>query len=254
MDFPKTILITGATSGIGRALALLYAKPGCHLFLTGRNKARLDEIEAQCKRQGATLETATLDVTEAAKLGEKILDWDQKMPIDLVIANAGISGGTGKSGGESTAQAEEIMFTNIQGVLNTVHPLIPRMVGRKSGQIALMSSMASFRAMPGAPAYSASKAAVRFYGEALRPLLAKENIGVSVICPGFIQTPMTDVNSFPMPFLMSAEKAANTIKTGLEKNKGRIAFPFPMHFLMWFLSVFPPFMTDWILARAPKKP
>lgn len=253
MDFPKTVLITGATSGIGRSLALTYARAGRHLLLTGRSAERLDAVAGQCRERGATVETAALDVTNAPALRRQLLDWDDKTPVDLVIANAGISGGTG-GGGESTEQADAIMATNVQGVLNTIHPLMPRMTARRRGHLALMGSMAGFRAMPGAPAYSASKAAVRFYGEALRPLLARDGVGVSVICPGFIETPMTDVNNFAMPFLMSAERAAEIIRKGIGRNCGRIAFPFPMHLLMWFLSVLPPFMTDWILVRAPKKP
>ncbi len=253
MSFPKTILITGATSGLGRALAVLYADKDRHLLLSGRNAERLAEVEKLCREKGATVECKALDITDSDLAKRQITQWDEKSPIDLVIANAGISGGTG-GGGESTVQAEEIMYTNILGVLNTIHPLIPRMIARKKGQIGIISSIASFRAMPGAPAYSTSKAAVRFYGEALRPLLARDGVKVSVICPGFIKTPMTDVNNFKMPFLMTAEKAANIIRRGLDQNRGRIAFPFPMYFIVWLLSILPPVMTDWILIRAPKKP
>ena len=121
------------------------------------------------------------------------------------------------------------------------------------GQIALMSSLAAFIGFPGAPAYSASKAAIRVYGEALRGALHADGIEVSVICPGFVDTPMTRVNDFPMPFLMTSEKAAAIIKRGLVANRGRIAFPFPMYFLVWLLSGLPPVLVNAMTRRLPEK-
>ncbi len=247
MKNPKTILITGASSGIGRALAELYADQGITLYLTGRDRERLTTVEIACQRKGASVRTATLGVTEAEALARQIEAWDDMAPIDLVIANAGISGGTASG-------FRDIMATNLDGTFNTVQPLIGRMQSRKRGQIALMSSMAGWRGMPNAPAYSTSKVAVRAYGEALRPLLKDDGIDVNVIFPGFIKTPLTDVNTFPMPFLMTTEKAATIIQRGLAANCARICFPWQMAIVARLIAALPLALGDAILSRAPKKP
>ncbi len=253
MKNPSRILITGASSGIGKGLALEYAAAGITLLLTGRHEARLEEVAAACRAKGAMVESCTTAITAAEDFQKQLLLWDAAAPIDLVIANAGISGGTGKSGGESDAQFREIMSTNLDGTFNTVNPLLPKFIARRRGQIALMSSMAGFRGMPNAPAYSVSKMAVRAYGEAMRPLLKSSGVELGVIFPGFIKTPLTDVNSFPMPFLMDAAAAAKFIRRGLEANKARIAFPWPMYLLSRLVAALPLSIGDFVLSKAPKK-
>lgn len=252
MRDPRVIFITGASSGIGEALALSFAAKGIRLLLTGRDATRLAQVAGRCRDQGADVVTTTIDVTDRVALGDWIAARDGEVPIDLVIANAGISAGTG-GGVETEAQARAIFATNLDGVLNSIHPLIPAMVARGRGQIALMSSLASFRGMAGAAAYCGSKAAVRVYGEALRGDLARHGVGVSVICPGFVISRMTAVNRFPMPFLMKGERAATIIRRGLAAGKGRVAFPFPTYAVSWLLGVLPPGLVDMILARAPRK-
>src|SRR5690606_20403163 len=127
-------------------------------------------------------------VTERERIARQLLAWDDAHEIHTVIANAGISGGMGKEGGETDAQFHAIMDTNVGGVLNTVLPLLPRMKARGRGHVVLMSSMAGFRGLPTAPAYSVSKNAVRAWGEALRPMMKKHGVHVSTIHPGFIRT------------------------------------------------------------------
>jgi short-subunit dehydrogenase len=249
MKKPETILITGASSGIGQALARAYAAPGIKLLLTGRDINRLSAIEKECREKGAFVETCSIPVTLKESFQKHITEWDDRMPIDLVIANAGISGGSAAGSG-----FDDIIDINLDGTFNTVQPLIPRMTARRRGQVALMSSMAGWRGMPNAPAYSTTKVAVRAYGEAIRPLLAKNNVRVSVIFPGFIKTPLTDANNFHMPFLISAEEAAEKIKSGLEKNCARIAFPWQMLFLSRLIAALPLWLGDIILMKAPKKP
>lgn len=253
MRDPGTVLITGASSGIGAALARHYAAPGVTLVLTGRDLDRLDVVADACDARGAEVRSATVDVTDRAFMADWIAGVDARTPVDLVVANAGISAGSGAGAGDDE-QARRIFATNLDGVLNTIHPLIPAMRGRRRGQIALMSSLASFRGMPGAAAYCASKAAVRVYGEALRGELAGDGIGVSVICPGFVRTPLTAVNTFRMPFLMDADRAARIIAGGLARNRGRIAFPWPTYSGAWILGSLAPGLTDRLLARAPRKP
>ncbi|HYC02538.1 MAG TPA: SDR family NAD(P)-dependent oxidoreductase [Azospirillaceae bacterium] len=252
MRDPRRILITGASSGIGEALALDYAAPGVSLLLTGRDSARLADVAARCRAKGAEAEGAVLDVTERERLAEWIMARDAAGPIDLVIANAGISAGTG-DGTESEEQARRIFQVNVDGVLNTLHPLVPAMRARRHGQLAIVSSVAGFRGFPGAPAYCGSKAAVRVYGEALRGDLAPFGIGVSVICPGFVRSRMTDVNKFRMPLLMDADRAAGIIRRGLAANRARIAFPFPTYAATWLLGLLPPFLTDPLLRLTPRK-
>lgn len=247
------IVITGASSGIGRALAEAYAAPSVSLGLIGRDAVRLAEVADVCRARGATVDTVSLDVRDRTQVAGWLTAFDTAAPIDLLIANAGISAGTGGMLGESPKQAQKIFAVNMDGVLNTLHPIIPRMIARKRGQLALMSSLAGFRGMPGAPAYSASKGVVRLYGEGLRGDLARHNIKVSVICPGFIRTPMTAVNNFPMPFIMDVNKAALRIIGGLARNQGRIAFPRRLYAFVWLLMALPAWLSDLILAQAPKK-
>lgn len=253
MKKPRNIVITGASSGLGAALAAHYATSGTQLHLQGRDEKRLETVAQSCRAKGATVNAAVLDVTDANAMQRWLEQADEATPVDLVIANAGISAGTGKIG-ESAEQLRRIFSTNIDGTINTLQPLIPRMVARKRGQMAVMSSLAGLRGMPSCPSYSASKACVRIYGESLRGWLGAQGVEVSVICPGYIKTPMTEVNNFPMPFLMTAEKAAEKIAHGLEHNQSRIAFPLALYLPLWLITCLPVALTDPFFARLPAKP
>lgn len=251
MKKPKTIIITGASSGIGEALAYTYADKGISLYLTGRNEERLQIVAQACEEKGASVYSKVIDVTDRQGMQAWL---DEIGTIDLVIANAGISGGTsGVMAGEPLSQAREIFDVNLTGVLNTIESVLNDMIERGKGQIAIMSSLAGYRGWPTAPAYSASKGAVRFYGEALRGSIKRTGVEVNVICPGFVTSRMTDQNDFSMPFKMNADKAAQIIKNGLEKNKGRIAFPFPVLFVSWFLSILPDCLAQRLMAGFPAK-
>lgn len=264
MISPTSVLITGASSGIGATLALAYAEPGRRLALAGRNPARLSAVAEQCRNAGATVATRLVDVTDRDTMESWIEDMAATERLDLVIANAGISGGPGDSKEEGADQVRRIFAVNVGGVLNTVLPAIPVLYRQTPvivagsspwrGQIAIISSLAGLRGFPGAPAYSASKAAVKAWGEGLRPALARDQIAVTVVCPGFIRTPMTAGNPFPMPFLMDAEPAATLIKKRLMRNPARIAFPFPLYALGRIVSALPPSWIDPFLSRLPEKP
>lgn len=250
---PHAIVITGASSGIGRALAEEYAAPGVFLALTGRDAARLREVAVACRDKGAEVAERIIDVTDADAMAAWLLAMDEARSIDLVVANAGISAGTAGQAGESADQTRRIMAVNVDGVMNTVLPLLPRFRARRSGQVALVSSMAAFRGFPGAPAYCASKAAVKVWGEALRGWLAPEGIRVSVICPGFVESRITARNDFPMPFFMDASRAARIIRRGLGRNRGRIAFPLPMYMASWLVGSLPDAVVEAITRHLPKK-
>lgn len=249
---PQSILITGASSGLGSALALAYAAPGRRLALGGRDLARLETVAADCRARGAAVTVVRCDVADRDAMRRWIETADDEAPLDLVIANAGVSAGTG-GGWESEDQARRIFGVNLDGVLNTLHPAMERMIPRRHGQIALMASLAGFRGYPGAPAYSASKAAVKAYGEALRIDLKPHTIAANVICPGFVATPMTAVNRFRMPMLMTADRAARIIVRGLAGNRARIAFPFPLYFMTWLAATLPCWLADALLGRLPAK-
>ncbi len=236
-DNPGHILITGASSGIGAALAIAYAGPKRRLSLGGRDDARLNAIAESCRANGATCETYKLDVTDRDGMATWLAAADSERALDLVIANAGISGGTIKLGNAPDASDAEIFATNVDGVVNSVEPVLARMLARNAGQIAIVSSLASFRAFGEAPAYCASKAAVRYYGEGLQRAHRRSAVGISVICPGFVRSPMTDANNFHMPMLMEAEKAAQRIMRGLAAGKSRIAFPLPLYLGVRMLSL-----------------
>jgi len=252
MRDPRHVLITGASSGIGAALAEEYASPGRRLTLSGRHPGRLAEIAARCRAKGATVGELVLDITDSAAAAEHLCAVDDELPFDLIVANAGISGGT-YGGNETAEQVRAIFATNVDGVLNTVLPLLPRLEQRRRGQVALMASLAGHRGFPGAPAYCGSKAAIKVWGEGLRGQMAASNVEVSVILPGYIKTPMTDANDFPMPFLMPAERAARLIRRRLAGNAARIAFPWPTAAMAWLIGALSPCLTDPLLQRLPKK-
>lgn len=245
---PRTILITGASSGLGTALAQTYARPGVTLFLSGRHEERLEKVAADCRARGARAERAILDVADKDAMAAWIEAADEAHPLDLVIANAGISAGSHKGEEETCEQIRAVFATNVDGVLNTILPILPRMRERKKGQVAIMSSLAGFRGFAQSPAYCASKAAERVLGEGLRLRLKPHGVQVSVICPGFVKTPMTDRNNFTMPFLMDAERAAGIIKLGLALDKGRISFPMPLALGVWLLSFMPVGLSDILMG------
>ena len=252
MKAPKSILITGASSGIGAALAVLYANPGVSLALCGQNQARLDQVAETCRALRAVVTTRTLDISDPFLAREWITQADSLHPLDLVIANAGVSYGFSTED-NLASHLLETFAVNVNGVFNTIHPAIELMQKRGRGQIAIMSSLAGFHGLPSSPAYSTSKATIKAYGEALRGLYKSEGIEVNVICPGFVETAMTARNAFKMPFLMSAERAALIIRRGLEANKARIAFPLPMLAAIRLLQLLPESLISRILDEAPHK-
>lgn len=252
MKNPHHILITGASSGIGEALAVHFAQKDVTLFLCAQNMERLKSVADRCREKGSEIFMEKVDVTDTAAMENWISRSDKIAELDLVIANAGISAGPGKTG-ESAEVTRKIFAVNVGGVLNTVLPALEKMKKRGKGQIALLSSLAGYRGLPSAPAYSGSKNAVRAWGEALRGHLKPQGIEVNVICPGFVVSRITAKNEFPMPFLMPAEKAASIIAKGLRKNKGRITFPPLLAFSAWLMSCLPACIAEFVLTKLPNK-
>lgn len=245
------VVITGASSGIGEALAIECAKRGDRLFLCGRNAQRLENTAENCRALGAATDAETIDVTDSEAVAQWLTQCENKAPIERVFANAGVS-----TGEETSDNVRRTFATNVGGVVNTVLPAIEIFRNgqeRTTKQIVITSSIAGYGPLKACPSYSATKSCVKTWGLALRGMLAPEGIAVSVICPGFIRSRITDANTCPMPFFMEADKAASIILKRADKNKGMISFPWPMRLSTWFLSIMPQFLNELINKLLPKK-
>ena len=249
---PKSVFITGASSGLGAHLATEYANKGRTLHLAGRNKDRLADTAGQCRKRGAKVFTYIFDTTDEKAATKAIQTAFKRTPLDLVIANAGVSAGVigMPENGDAT---RKIMTTNIFGTLNTVLPALELMKKRRKGHIAMIASLAGYRGMSSCPAYSASKSAVKALGEALYGQQKPHGIHITTICPGFIETPLTDKNRFYMPFLMKADKAARIIHKRLNHAPALIGFPRIMVFGAWLGSCLPSWIALPLFALFPKK-
>jgi short-subunit dehydrogenase len=248
--YPKSILITGATGGIGGALAEIYAEPGITLILQGRNTGRMAQVVAACEAKGARVIARVLDVRELGAYTGWLDEVCAREKIDLVFVNAGVNTSIGRTGeGERWNDVRELIEVNVLAAMATVHRILPSMRARKTGQIALISSLAAYFGLPLTPSYCASKAALKAYGEALRGWLAAEGIRVNVVMPGYVESAMCRNMPGPKPLMWTADKAARYIRRGLALNRPRISFPFPLNLGTWFLSVLPPAVSQRILRH-----
>lgn len=250
MTREQNIVITGASAGLGRALALAYAAPGVTLGLIGRDVVRLDASACACRNRGATVKTARIDVRDAQAMQGWLHQFDDAHAIDLLIANAGAASTLAStSDWEDLERTATIVDTNFYGTLHAVLPVVARMRLRKHGRIALISSLAALRGMAISPAYCASKAAIKAYGDSVRPLLARDGIGISIVLPGFVKTAMSDVFPGEKRFLWSADRAAQHIQRQLRAGRTEIAFPSLLAFGMRLLPLLPAALADAILGR-----
>lgn len=243
-----TTLITGASSGIGEALALACARCGDTLFLCGRNAARLQEVVRRCRALNAPTYGSIVDVTDRTATRTWMQNCHAIAPLDRVFSNAGI--GTGVESAENVRKTFDV---NIGGNLNVVLEAIELFRKRGLGQIVITASIAGYGPLKSCPAYAATKSCLKTWGLSLRGMLAPEGIKVSVVCPGFVRSRITDQNTCPMPFFMEADKAANIILRRVEKNVGLIAFPWPMRLATWALSILPFRVNEFINRLLPAK-
>ncbi len=249
MTDKTNILITGASSGIGEALAIRYASENVRLILFARNAEKLAHVAKACEQKQATVSIHSINLTHAEAVQDLVTRIDAEFPIDLVICNAGIANVLGDDGkAESWDVITRVVDTNLYGTLATLNPLISRLQARKSGHIAIVSSLAAYYGMPITPVYCASKAALKGYGESLRGWLKNDGINVSVIYPGFVKSNMSDKFTSDKPFMISPEKAADIIYRGIAKNKASISFPFPLNLGIWGLTVLPSGLAGWIMG------
>ena len=242
----RVVLITGASSGIGKALALRLGQLGAKVGLVARRKELLEEIAITLAGAAGSCASVNADVSKRDEMLAAAQSIREQLgPIDLLIANAGV--GTPTLLDPMNIKDVERMFqVNVFGVIYAIEAVLPEMLKRKAGHIAAVSSIAAFKGLPGESAYCASKAAVNTYCEGLRIQLRDYGIPVTVLCPGFVETPMTAVNNFHMPFLMSAEKAADWILWAIRRRKKVCRFPRRMSMAARFLGWLP----DWIIARS----
>jgi len=239
-DTPRHVLVTGASSGLGRALAEAYAAPGRRLTLLGRDEARLAAVAAVVAARGGEAVTHVVDVRDPAAMAAVIGAADDARPLDLVVANAGIA---------AADDPGEVLAVNALGVWHTVAPALARMGGRGRGQIALMSSLAGRRGLPGAGLYCASKAAVRVLAESLRLDWAPRGVRVSAIVPGFVDTPLTRRNAFAMPWRLDPAAAAERIRRGLRRDRAEIVFPRRLAIALRLVMLLPPWAASQLLRR-----
>ncbi len=242
------VVITGASRGLGAALAQRFAGPGVRLGLIARSAEGLAATAAACATRGAVVSVAVLDVRDAAGMGAVLAAWQALAPIDCAIANAGVSGGTRPDGApEGLDSATRQVGVNLQGALNLVEPLWPGMAA--GGRIALVASIAGFRGLPDIPAYCASKAGLRAYGEALRARLGPRGVRVTVLCPGFFESDMSRRFLGGQPGAMGLDPAADRCHAAIVRGRARLAFPWHLAAGLRLLDLLPASLSDFCARR-----
>ena len=243
------IVITGTTSGIGRELALYYARPGTTLGLTGRRQALLATVAEQCRAQGAKVFPAPISVQDATAMqtyaGQFI---EQAGSIDIVIANAGSGEADALASGNAGHHAR-LFEVNVIGLLNTLLPFIPQMMQQRHGQLVAIASVGGFRALPGSTTYAATKVAVRTLMEGYGWELRRYGITTTTINPGFVVSEMTANNQFAMPFLLQADQAVRKIAGAIARQRRVYTFPWPMAIVARLLRLIPGAVFGHVSAR-----
>jgi short-subunit dehydrogenase len=248
----RRVFITGASSGIGAALARHYAAQGAILGLVARRGEMLQGLQATLATECACY---AADVRDAFAMKASAEDFIQRYGVpDIVIANAGVSRGTLTECAEDLSAFRAVMDINVLGMVHTFHPFIERMRAAGKGKLAGIASVAGMRGLPGASAYSASKAAAISYLESLRVEMAPSGIEVTTICPGYIRTPMTDVNNYAMPFMMEADEAARRMARYIEQGRRYVVMPWQMAIVSRLMKLLPAWAWDALARKAPHKP
>ena len=246
------VFITGASSGLGAALAVHYAAQGAIIGLVGRDEARLDAIRSTL---ATTSERYALDVADSAAMQAAAAHFIARHGVpEIVIGNAGISVGVDTADAADLAVLDRTLRTNVTGLATTFQPFIEPMRQRGNGILVGIASVAGIRGLPGSAAYSGSKAAAIAWLESVRVELHPSGIRVLTICPGFVDTPMTRVNRYAMPFLLSADEAARRIATAIEARKRFAIVPWQMAIAGRLLRLLPCRLYDLAMKRAPHKP
>ncbi|MCE2989323.1 MAG: SDR family oxidoreductase [Burkholderiales bacterium] len=251
----QKIFITGASSGIGEALARQYAKAGAQLALVARRGDWLERVARELSTLGPTPAVYVCDVRDSDALRAAAGDFMARYGVpDIVIANAGVSRGTLTEMEDDLLAFQEIFDINVMGMVNTFHPFVEAMKWRGNGTLVGIASVAGFRGIPGGGAYSASKAAAIRYCESLRVELRQSGVAVVTICPGYIRTPMTAVNRFKMPFLIDVDVAAARFVRAIREKRSFTVIPWTMGVAARILRIAPNWLYDRVFQRMPRKP
>lgn len=251
MTAPR-VFLTGAGSGIGAALARHYAEQGAVIGLVGRRASVLDALAASLPGRHLCLPADVADPASIQQAAARFMD-EAGVP-DIVIANAGISVGTLTEELDDLGAFAAVLRTNVLGMVATFQPFVTAMRERGSGRLVGISSVAGVRGLPGAGAYSASKAAAARYLESLRVELHGSGVRVVEIRPGYIATPMTAINPYPMPFMLPADEAARRFARAIERGCARATIPWQMALVAQGLAHLPAWLYDRLFARAQRKP
>ena len=247
----KVVFLTGASSGIGEALALAIAKRGAPLGLLARREELLKEIAYKCEENGGRARYYAVDVTDAqavAKAAESLRNEFGR--IDILIANAGIGGNNAETRNLNPKAVAKVININLLGAVNAVGAVLPEMLENKSGQLVAVSSLAGFRGLPKSAAYSASKAGMTAFFESVRLDVQSKGVSVTIIQPGFIKTPLTSGRASKMPFLMELEDSVPLFLKAIERRVKFAAFPWQLASIVRLAKVFPAWLYDRIAARA----
>jgi NAD(P)-dependent dehydrogenase (short-subunit alcohol dehydrogenase family) len=248
------VFLTGASSGLGAALARRYAAAGATaLGLYARRADQLQQLAATLAPTACSVYSG--DVRDAASLRAAAHDFMARHGTpDIVIANAGVSIGTLTAHEDDNDAFRTVLDTNVLGMVHTFQPFLSVLVAGKRGKLVGVASVAGFRGLPGSGAYSASKAAAISYLESLRVELAGSGVEVITLCPGYIATPMTEKNPYPMPFLLSADEAARLVERAIRRGRRFYVFPWQMACVGRLLRALPRAVYDLAFSRAPRKP
>ncbi|HJO94107.1 MAG TPA: SDR family NAD(P)-dependent oxidoreductase [Victivallales bacterium] len=240
------IFITGASQGIGRALAVRLSEENVILTLIARNKNKLIEVSKRCSDKGAIVNIHSADICDYTKLQEFILESDEKQNIDLMILAAGITSTVNDSKFEEWNLAKNVLETNLISQIAGANVILPVMQKRREGHIVFLSSLTVYSPMAYTPAYCASKSGIKAYAESVRQYFKNDNVHISITLPGFVKTNMSDQFYRPKPFMITAEKAAEIIAKGIDKKKAYISFPFLLDMWLKLQVLFPYKITDLI--------
>ncbi|MBS1101973.1 SDR family NAD(P)-dependent oxidoreductase [Gluconobacter sp. Dm-62] len=251
---PFHVLITGGSSGIGASLALRYARPGTHLTLWGRNTERLENIAADVVRKGATADTLSLDLSQTEDALAALRKTDDANHIDILILGAGL-GDIRPEGAltETAEQVRDISLVNFTTPVTLATEMASRMAVRKSGRIALIGSVAAFHDLPVATAYSGSKAGLARFSTALHAAMTPHHVSVTLISPGYVDTPMSQRLEGARPFLVSSKRAARMITRAIGQGRAHLLFPWPFAVARFLEMVVPRAIVHRLLRMAEVK-
>lgn len=247
----KNVFLTGASSGIGEALAEAIAARGGNLALIARRSDVLEKLAQKCSAMGIKAKVFAVDVRDADALIEAADNFRKEVgPVDILIANAGIGGNDRETRDLDPQAVKKVIDINLIGAVNAVSAVLPQMLEKKSGQIIAVSSLAGTRGLPGSAAYSASKAGMNNFFESVRLDLSGRNIAVTIIKPGFIKTPLTSGRANKMPFLMELNDAIPKFLRAVESRKKVASFPWQLAAVVRFAGFLPSGIYDMIAGRA----